>query len=185
MHTFSKTFSSVDDINSRWRCANAGRVVNRKICKLDCYANFLTITVGKGCGLKNWYFPRRLKLKLLKVNIGRKLVIYQLLTEKIRILLVAFCMCVSFLVFHVFASWVVFTVHFVSIPVPCVWSGQGLSTRAWIYQPGSTQTWFAYICIYILYLCIIICLVFCLYLYQIFLYLHSIFGEPRVQQPQR
>ena len=83
MHTFSKTFSSVDDINSQWRCANAGRVVNRKICKLDCYANFLTITVGKGCGLKNWYFPRRLKLKLLKVNIGRKLVIYQLLTEKI------------------------------------------------------------------------------------------------------
>ena len=87
----------------------------------------------------------------------------------------ALCLCVSFLLFHVFASWVVFTVHFVSIPVPCVWSGQGLSTRAWIYQPGSTQTWFAYICIYILYLCIIICLVFSLYLYQIFVFVFYLY----------
>ena len=54
--------------------------------------------------------------------------------------------------------------------------GQGSSTRAGIYQPSSTLTWFAYLCIYILYLCIIICLVFCLYfLSNICIYMLSLF----------
>ena len=67
IHTFS-----IDDINSQWRDANVGRMVNQKICKFFSYANFVTITMGKAWGFKI-DFPQSQKLKILKVNIGTML----------------------------------------------------------------------------------------------------------------
>ena len=72
-NTFSKTFSFVDDMNSRWRCGNAGRIVNQKLCKLYCYANSVTITVDKRWGLKIDISRRAWNWNSLKVNIGREL----------------------------------------------------------------------------------------------------------------
>ena len=62
-----KTFSSVNDVNSQWICANAGRIVNQKICKLYCYANFVTITVGKGVASK-FIFPAEPEIETLEIG---------------------------------------------------------------------------------------------------------------------
>ena len=53
MRIFMKTFFPVDDTRSQWRCANAGCVVNQKICELYCYVNFCDNHNGQGVGPQN------------------------------------------------------------------------------------------------------------------------------------